>query len=175
MSSAREPLLRAVDQELRRDLPAAVGAFAAQLAQRGGDTVVAVLFYGSNLRSGNLDGVLDFYVLVDDLRSWHRQRWAALANRALPPNVSYETAHVDQHDLRAKVAVLSLQQFTHGMREQALDTTLWARFAQPLGLAWIRDEAARAAVVDAVSLALATAARWAALGGPGTGSAHDLF
>jgi hypothetical protein len=175
MSTARSPLREAVDAELRRELPSAVKAFAEQLAQRGGNTVVAVLFYGSNLRTGDLDGVLDFYVLVDDLALWHRHRLAALANRALPPNVSYETTQIDALDLRAKVAVLSLRQFERGMREGAIDTTLWARFAQPLGLAWVRDDAARASTIDAVSIALTTAARWAALLGPDSGAAADFW
>jgi hypothetical protein len=175
MSAARDPLRRAVDQELRRDIPAPVTEFAAQLAQRGGNTVAAVLFYGSNLRTGDLDGVLDFYVLVDRLAGWHRRRLAAIANRALPPNVSYETTQIDGTDLRAKVAVLSLHQFQRGMRTAAIDTTLWARFAQPLGLAWIRDEAAREKTVTAVASALTTAARWAALLGPASGIATDFW
>lgn len=175
MSSAQTPLRDAVDAELRRKLPLEVKAFAEQLAQRGGNSVVAVLFYGSNLRTGDLDGVLDFYVLVDDLSRWHRHRLAALANRALPPNVSYETTQIDALDLRAKVAVLSLRQFERGMRESAIDTTLWARFAQPLGLAWVRDDAARASTIAAVSTALSTASRWAALLGPESGEAAEFW
>lgn len=173
--SEAAPLQQAVAQELQRALPAAVATFAAQLAARGGDTVAAVLFYGSNLRTGSLDGVLDYYVLVDDLHRWHSRRLAALANRVLPPNVSYETTQLDTLDLRAKVAVLSLAQFRRGMRAGAIDTTLWARFAQPLGLAWVRDEAARAQTVAAVATAVATAARWAALLGPPRGSAADFW
>ncbi|WP_428309571.1 hypothetical protein [Hydrocarboniphaga sp.] len=175
MSMAPSPLRDAVDAELQRALPAEVTSFAEQLAQRGGNTVVAVLFYGSNLRTGDLDGVLDFYVLVDELSQWHRHRITALANRALPPNVSYETTQIDALDLRAKVAVLSLGQFERGMREGAIDTTLWARFAQPLGLAWVRDDAARAATAAAVSSALTTAARWAALLGPLSGEASAFW
>lgn len=175
MTAAPDPLRRAVDLELRRDVPAIVAAFAQQLAQRGGGAVAAVLFYGSNLRTGDLDGVLDFYVLVDSLAGWHRHRLAALANRALPPNVSYETARIAGHDLRAKVAVLSLPQFQRGMREGAIDTTLWARFAQPLALAWVRDDAARQASIDAVATALTTAARWAAVLGPDSGEAADFW
>ena len=39
-----------------------VAAFARALAQDEGAD--AVLFYGSNLRTGSLDGVLDFYLLL---------------------------------------------------------------------------------------------------------------
>jgi len=175
MSAAGEPLQQAVDRELRRDLPAAVCEFAARLAERGGDTVAAVLFYGSNLRTGDLDGVLDFYVLVDSLARWHRPGLAALANRTLPPNVSFEVAGIDGRELRAKAAVLSLAQFSRGMRAGALDTTLWARFAQPAGLAFVRDATARAQLVGAIATALATAARWAALLGPDSGTAADFW
>ncbi|MEO0643323.1 MAG: hypothetical protein AAFY47_07910, partial [Pseudomonadota bacterium] len=41
---------------------AEVRAFAEALAHEAG--ALAVLFYGSNLRTGSLDGVLDFYVLL---------------------------------------------------------------------------------------------------------------
>lgn len=40
-----------------------VRAFAERLAQAAGAR--AALFYGSNLRTGALDGVLDFYLLLD--------------------------------------------------------------------------------------------------------------
>lgn len=175
MSAARDPLQRAIAQELDRPVAPAIAAFAAQLAQRGGNTVVAVLFYGSNLRSGDLGGVLDYYVLVDRLARWHPRRVAAIANQLLPPNVSYETTQIDGVDLRAKVAVLSLQQFQRGMRQAAIDTTLWARFAQPLGLAWVRDPAARTQTIAAVCAAVATAARWAALLGPERGRAVEFW
>ena len=103
------------------------------------------------------------------------RRVAAIANQLLPPNVSYETTQIDGVDLRAKVAVLSLQQFQRGMRQAAIDTTLWARFAQPLGLAWVRDPAARTQTIAAVCAAVATAARWAALLGPERGRAVEFW
>ena len=161
-----EPLCRALEQEMRRELPPAVAALAAQLAARAGGAASSVLYYGSTLRDARIDGVLDFYVLLDRVGAWPGSRLAALANRLLPPNVAYLEGRLGGEALRAKVALISLAQFRRGMSAGALDTTLWARFAQPCSCAWARSEADREAAVDAVRQAVATAARWAAELGP---------
>jgi hypothetical protein len=157
-----EPLRRIVDEEMRRSVPAAVSALAAQLATRAQGQAAAVLFYGSNLRDARLDGVLDFYILLDHVGAWPGSRLAALANRMLPPNVGYFEGEVAGQTLRAKYALLSVSQFRRGMSRSSLDTTLWARFSQPCCLAWVRSEVDRAAAVDSVRKAVMTAARWAA-------------
>jgi hypothetical protein len=56
-----------------------------------------------------------------------------------------------------------------------MDTTIWARFTQPVMLAHARDQAARARVRAAVALAVTTATRWAALLGPAEGTARDYW
>ncbi len=89
---------------------------------------MAVLFYGSALRTDTLDGVLDFYVLLDRVGAWPGSRVAAAANRVLPPNVGYFEGEVGGQTLRAKYAVMSLDQFRSGMSMKSLDTTLWADF-----------------------------------------------
>ena len=73
--------------------------------------------------------------------------------------------------LRAKVAVLRLDQFERGVAGSGIDTTLWARFAQPARLLWVRDAAAQARTAAAVAQAVQTASRWAALLGPEQGPA----
>ena len=167
-------LQRFVADELQQPVADEVRAFATHLAATG-KGAAAVLFYGSNLRSGALDGVLDFYLLVDDLHAWHGHHLAALANRWLPPNVSYcEWQHAG-HTLRAKLAVLTVQQFHAGMAGEGIDTTLWARFAQPAGLLWARDARARDAAITAVSAAVCGAARWAAQLGPPQGGSTDYW
>lgn len=170
-----EPLRCIVGAEMRRELPPAVVASAAQLAARAGGAAVAVLFYGSNLRDAQLDGVLDFYVLLDRVGAWTGSRVAAVANGLLPPNVGYvETAveaSTDGKPLRAKYALISLAQFQRGVSFDALDTTLWARFSQPCCCAWSRSDRDRDAATDAVLQAVLTAARWAAELGPERGEA----
>lgn len=160
--------------ELNRELDARVIAFASALAKRSPATR-AVLFYGSALRDTDFNGLLDFYVVATPLSAWHRSRVAALANQWLAPNVSYESLRIGEQTLRAKVAVLSAAQLRAGMREAAIDTTIWARFSQPVACAWVRDADARDAVVADVTQAVVNAARWAARLGPKSGTASEYW
>lgn len=160
------PLVAFVAEELARPMAPAVEAFAAEIAARGQGGVVAVLFYGSALRTGATDGLLDFYVLLDDLAAWD---WSPAARRGaarLPPNVEYSETTAAGMTLRAKIAILSLDQFREHARAKSYDTTIWARFAQPTALVFARDEAARAAAAEAVAIAVRGAAWWAAHLGP---------
>ncbi|HTI68166.1 MAG TPA: hypothetical protein VL460_11535 [Caulobacteraceae bacterium] len=157
--------------ELSRPAAPQAAAFAADLARIGGGSVRAVLFYGSALRTGDLDGVLDFYVLVDRQADWPQPRSAAVAGTVLPPNVEFRAFG----QLRAKIAVMTAGQFRAAAGPDSLDTTVWARFAQPAALVWARDGAARDDTIASVALAVATAARWAALLGPESGRAEAFW
>lgn len=70
---------------------------------------------------------------------------------------------------------MTVGQFARHVHADALDTTIWARFAQPARLVYARDPAARAAAVDAVAMAVATAMGWAVRLGPDTGTARDYW
>lgn len=161
--------------ELAAPVPEPVRAFAAELAGLGGGGVAAVLFYGSALRTGAMDGVLDFYVLLDEAAAWPQSGLAAWAMGRLPPNVEYREIEAGGAVLRAKIAILTLAQFHRHAGRDSLDTTIWARFAQPAGLVWARDEAARDAACAAVAQAVVTAAYWAAVLGPERGTADDYW
>jgi hypothetical protein len=175
--AARAALRDAVAAELALPLPPAIVDVAEMLAARGHGAATAVLFYGSNLRSGALDGVLDYYVLVDSLRGWYGPgRWLpAAANRILPPSILYLEPQWQGQTLRAKVAVLRADQFRRAMRRGGLDTTMWARYSQPAALAWHRDAASRDAAVAAVTDAVISAAGWAGRLGPTIGVANDYW
>ena len=151
----------AVAAALDRPLPPAISAAAEQLAARLGGR--AVLFYGSVLRTGDLEGVLDFYVLTDGERQRGLRR---LANRWLWPDVSYHELAVAGRTIRAKVATMPLATFGEAAHGRFLDTTIWARFVQPAVLAWCADAAARDQVRIAIAAAAVTAARFAAALGP---------
>ena len=161
--------------EWNADLPAPAAALVRALVDHGGANVAAVLFYGSNLRSGDTEGVLDFYVLLDRLTPWRNSRPLAAATRLLPPSVEYWEVPWQGHTLRGKVAVMGLDQFAQATRFDSLDTTIWARFAQPVMLAFARDNAARDGALRAVTQAVTSAARWAALLGPGAGAPRDFW
>ncbi|WP_120716988.1 hypothetical protein [Tsuneonella amylolytica] len=139
-----------------------VKAIAARLASEAG--ACAVLFYGSNLRTGSLEGVLDFYVLLPGAQ---RERiW---------PRVSYREWETASGTLRAKIATMALETFARAAAGRSRDTTIWARFVQPAGLVWVQSEAARAAVLAAVADAAKTAGRFAAALGPPGGTAADYW
>lgn len=152
--------------EMRRAVDPAIVSFARILAARAGGSTVAVLFYGSALRDGARDGVLDFYVLTDRASDWPGSWLSACANRILPPNVGYLRDQVDGVELRAKYAVLTLTQFRRAVAIKGLDSTLWARFSQPCACVHVRSDADFAEVCEAVRSAVVTAACWAAWLGP---------
>ncbi len=153
-----------VAAELAAPAPSAAQVFAAALAQRF-DDAAAVLFYGSILRTGDLDGVMDFYVLT------HRPPRAlrGLASRLLWPDVGYYEIEHGGVTLRAKVASMTLAQFQWAVTGAGADTTVWTRFVQPSALLWTDSAATATAATDAVAQAARTAARFAAALGPATG------
>lgn len=151
-----DPLVARLAGEASRPVPAPVSAFAATLAGPG---VRAILFYGSILRTGDLDGVLDFYVLTDTRAP------------VIWPEVGYREQVVEGRTLRAKIATMPLTTFARACRGDSRDTTIWARFVQPAAVVWGDP----AAVVPALADAVATASRFAAALGPATGPAGDYW
>ena len=174
-AAVNEELRTLIGDELRRDMPPPAVALAERLAARADGGAAAVLFYGSARRDEALDGVLDFYVLLDGCGDWPGSRLAAGANRLLPPNVGYLEEQVDGRPLRAKYAVMTLAQFRRAMSVGRIDTTLWARFSQPCACLFARSDADRAEVRDAVGDAVIAAATWAAALGPVRGDAAAFW
>lgn len=130
-----------------------VQAFAAHIASQYSTSARAILFYGSCLRSEQLDGLmLDFYLIVSDYDAAYHTKWLAKWNRRLPPNVfpfQYE-------GLMAKVAVLSEADFHDLNRPAASAVSVWARFSQPSRLVWAADDSARTMCARAISGAAPT-------------------
>ncbi len=164
------PLADRIEAELATPAPSAVTTLAAALADPQRD--LAVLYYGSTLRTGDMSGVLDFYRLT---RRPHRRGLRGLLERVLWPEVSYHEVSVDGATLRAKVATLPLATFRKAAEGRTLDTTIWARFVQPAQLVWRADAAAATAATHACAAAVVTAARYAAALGPGRGTADAYW
>ncbi|AMO70878.1 hypothetical protein [Sphingorhabdus sp. M41] len=142
-----------IAQELAHPVDSQVAAFAASIAAQYGDASRAVLFYGSCLRTTELDGqMLDFYLIVSDYEAAYGKSWLVGANKRLPPNVF----PAEYGGLIAKVAVLSESDFYRLNRISASAVSLWARFAQPSRLVWQADEAARIQAVEAIEGAAVT-------------------
>lgn len=151
-----------VATRLARPVDPAVSRFAERLAHEAG--ALAVLFYGSNLRTGDLEGVLDFYVLMpgaEQGRIW--------------PIVSYRECAQGSDVLRAKIATMALSTFERAAAGHSRDTTVWTRFVQPAALVWSRDDDACGRVRAAVTDAAKTAALVAIALGPDSGTAQDFW
>lgn len=162
MTAAPDALTERIAARLALPVDPAVASFARALADASGAR--AVLFYGSNLRTGSLDGVLDFYLLLPGTRE-----------SAIWPRVSYHEREHDGTVLRAKVATMNLATFARAASGALADTTIWARFVQPSALIWAEDDAARHDVAAAIAAAATTAARLAAALGPVSGTAEDYW
>ncbi len=151
-----------INSRLAAPVDPAVSEFARVLAEESGAS--AVLFYGSNLRTRSLEGVLDFYVLLpgaERTRIW--------------PRVSYRELAFAGNTLRAKIATMALSTFARAATGELTDTTIWARFVQPSALVWQMNGQVREEVVAAIAEAAKTAARLAVALGPPQGSAEDYW
>ncbi|UAB78382.1 hypothetical protein INR77_01135 [Erythrobacter sp. SCSIO 43205] len=163
MASQTPTLHQRIEARANAAIDPAVAEFARSLADDAG--AKAVLFYGSNLRTGSLEGVLDFYIL---LPGEQRERiW---------PRVSYqEREAADGTPLRAKIATMALSTFAKAASGELLDTTIWARFVQPSALIWAADDTARGQVIEAIACAAQTAARLTVALGPPSGTAEEYW
>ncbi|WP_087608782.1 hypothetical protein [Komagataeibacter europaeus] len=162
---------------LAHDLVQPVAPFVTQFVTRllGDARPLGVIFYGSALRTPDPDGILDFYVIVEHLEDWTSGYLSREANRILPPNVEYHELPIGGRTIRAKVAILSIAQFRRMTGRATLDTTVWARFCQPVRLVWVREPDAADAILACIIRAVGQAGRWAAALGPAQGTADDYW
>jgi hypothetical protein len=159
VGTARARLTLNLAHELATPIPADASALARAIGARHGDAVAAIAFYGSCLRRGTSEGVHDFYAIVDDYRSAYRSPVLAAVNALLPPNVLYFEQGSGGARLRAKYAVVSRTDLERACRGETRRAGTWARFAQPVAAAFVRDAAARDALAGACADAVCTAVR----------------
>ncbi|TPW34722.1 hypothetical protein E3203_04050 [Oecophyllibacter saccharovorans] len=172
-------LNRLLISELTSRVEPAISDFARKIADSFSVQPLAILFYGSQSRALQTDGLLDFYVIFAQAEDLPGNREVQAANRILPPNVIYRESQTERGKLRAKIALLTLAQFQQRATFQALDTTIWARFCQPVRMVWVQGPRAADVLLGVVHDCVVTAAEWAALLGPSQGTAvefwHHLF
>ena len=146
-----------IHEEWRRAVPKEVEIAAKDIARRYGDSVTGVIFYGSCLRTGEIeDKILDFYVIVDDYRKAYSTWGLAFANKMLPPNVFYHELNVGGTVVRSKYAVLSLQDLAERTGPNCLNVSVWARFCQPCKFIIPRDDTSLATVENSIAQAVST-------------------
>lgn len=162
MTTFHELVRTALHQPVRTEILALASALQHEL--RG----AAVLFYGSALRTGDLDGVLDFYVLRAGKPRRSLVSW-------LWPDVSYHEKEIGGRIVRAKVATMPLETFERAARGKTIDTTIWTRFSQPVRLLLADDDAINNRIESAVMASIVTASRFAAALGPSSGVPGDYW
>ena len=145
-----------VSDELREPVRESITWLAKEIAELYGPSVLGILFYGSCLRKETDEGVLDYWVIVDDYASSHNKAGHALLNRIAPPSVYYLEREFEGNTLRTKYGVLDRRAFERGTSFEAWQPYMWARFAQPARLVICRDDAARAFFDGAVASAIVT-------------------
>lgn len=118
-------------------------------------SVLAICHYGSCLQKGSCrDGIADLFIVVDSYTRCYQRLIPALANRLLPPNVYYLESQGPDGSIRAKCAVITLDQLERQVSSSAIHSFFWARFAQPMALSFYRDHdsARRMAAISARAL-----------------------
>ncbi len=157
MYSKDSDLIGFIGSEWQRSIPPEVSVAAKSIADRYGDCVAGVLFYGSCLRTGEIeDKILDFYVIVDNYADAYDKKWLAMANQMLPPNVFYHEIEVNGIMVRSKYAVLSMADLAFRVSEKCLNVSVWARFCQPCMLVNPKDDLAHAAILSHIAVAVKT-------------------
>jgi hypothetical protein len=152
-AGASEPdlLTRTLGEELRKPVAAEARAVVDLVLRRHGPAVRAVLFYGAGFREGgDPDAVLDLCVLVGRYRDVAANALLAAANRILPPNVFYVEVPFGERTVRAKYAVVTMEDFARRTGPAGFDAYFWARFAQPVALVQARSAKDETAVVAAI-------------------------
>lgn len=161
-----------LDQHIPNDLVAEIASLSSRavsadflvlveaLKLRFGSSLEAVLLYGSCLRSDDLgDGVVDFYAIVNSYGKAYPERYLGYLNAWLAPNVFYlevsAPGHTQEKKFRAKYAVVSMADFVQGTWRW-FHPYLWARFAQPSRLLYVRDETIRKHIYTALARAVVT-------------------
>ena len=150
-------LLRA---EISGPVEPQIAAIADLARARYGQNACAVLFYGSCLRRGYKDDdVVDLYLIIDRYGRGPVSRLTALLNWLLPPNVVYLETDVGGGTVRAKCAIISLGDFERGVSGRWFHSYMWARFAQPCRLAYVRNDDLTERILGALEGAAETMVR----------------
>ena len=173
--SMPDALERRLIGELTTPVDPGVSAFADALARACPELPLGVLFYGSLLRKSDPDGILDFYIVTENAEGFSGGLIARTGNLVLPPNVRYSEFRYQDRVLRAKIAVLSREQFAARTSLGALDTTIWARFCQPVRLVWVRGPESADSLLTLIVGCVTTASCWAALLGTPSKTALEFW
>ena len=152
MASGPKNLVEFVGKSLKGPVQPDAKWLAEEIIKGFNRNALGVLYYGSCLRTGQLEGlVLDFYVIVRDYRKAYGKPAPAFLNKMIPPNVYYREAKKGKKTLRAKFAVISLDDFMKRTGPKRTNISVWARFSQPARLIHCSNEGARAQITKGIA------------------------
>jgi len=140
-----------VEEVASRPVVAEINAIGQSIRARHEASVLAILGYGSCLRGEHVeDTLVDFYVLVDTYKAFHKNIFARIGNALLAPNVYYQECSFNNQIIRCKYAVITLEQFHKKVSPETSNPYFWARFCQPSALIYVRDDITRNSVIEAL-------------------------
>ncbi|MGD9228801.1 MAG: hypothetical protein PVF26_20010, partial [Desulfobacterales bacterium] len=146
-----------ISRQISQPASPAIHTLAKTLLDTYGEAVQAILFYGSCLRTGDdRGGLVDLYVLVDSYRAAFPKSILAVLNKLLPPNVFYLEIPYADRMVRAKYAVLSMEDFRCGTSKRWFHSYIWGRFAQPIGLLYVCNDQTAQHIQAALAQAVLT-------------------
>jgi hypothetical protein len=129
--------------ECARIVPPEFHVFVDDLQSRFGNSLQAVLLYGSCLHSYDLENsVVDLYAIVNNYDDAYDKKWLCMLNHCVPPNVFYLELEHEGMILRCKYGVISISDFENGASSW-FHSYIWGRFAQPTRLLYTRTEVIR--------------------------------
>lgn len=122
--------------------------------ERFGDSLIAVIFYGSRLFNPfNNDGLYDFYVIVDFYEKVHDSFWHIVLNRILPPSVYMAEVEVDGERVAAKYNIISFHDFKRYIIDPP-EMYIVGRFSKAVYIAYARDDDVRWKIADLMRKAM---------------------
>lgn len=159
---------------LPRELQGEALAAARFIAEAGGPSVLAVVFFGSRKTKASLDATsaYDFFVLTRSCHPFyeglrvrglmHRSpALVAALNRLLPPNqIAITAPGGGGRTVRTKCAVISLADFLRATSERRKDHFVVGRFCQPVEILYTAGDEVRAQVLGAIVSAHRLTYRW---------------
>src|SRR4030042_4244780 len=105
-------LMTIIRQKTSREAPPAIKALAEEILARHHDAAQAILWYGSCFRTGDdSNGIVDFYLVVENYGHAYHPHSYAFFNKLLPPNVFYFEIPCEGGVRRCKYTVFSLKNF----------------------------------------------------------------
>lgn len=146
--------LRACILDDQKQLGPAAAEMAQAICARHEGAVRGLVFYGSAMRQGEAaHKMYDFYVIVDRYKSVFGSGLKRFGAFIAPPGVQYlQITDSSGNRLRSKYSIVSEKAFHRRTRGGALESMLWARFAQPAVIV-AEDPTVRAELLETLAQA----------------------